>query len=324
MKKFTKIVVSLMIVMALFFSCSGKESNNSSTSKGKKFLQIKSSGIGGTWHACGAAWAKLISENSNYIAVNSTSPGLEFETMQKLRDGTVDLGFAGTSTAYFGRVGGKIWPDPIDIVALFCTQPGIFNVVGLDLPGVNTISDLKGKTITTYTEGNYWGDMALELLEIHGVTPANSKIMRIMKNDSARMLSDGQVDFIIHKYGYGHGTLKQLATARKIKFIEGDPDKMKIYLERNPFFDTVPFGEEFGVGNAQQLVSNYVAITIGSLHEDIAYLVTKIWFENKAYLLETLPSITPYINWSDPTEQVTIPFHPGAIKYFKEVGLWKN
>ncbi len=326
MKNFTKILITFLISMMLFFSCSGKEqgSANSSSSKSKKFIQIKTSAIGGTWHACGAAWAKLISENTDYIAVNSASPGLEFETMQKLKDGTVDLGFAGTSTAYYGWKGGTIWEQPIDLVALFATQPGILNVVGLDQPGINTISDLKGKTIATYPEGNYWGDMVLELLALHDVTPANSRIMRIMKNDSARMLADGQVDCIIHKYGYGHGTLKQLAASRKIKFIEGDPDKMKVYLEKNPFFKTVSFGDEFGVANAQQLVSNYVAITMASFPEDLAYLVTKIWFENKQYLLETLPSITPYINWDDPTEGVTIPFHPGAIKYFKEVGLWKK
>ena len=322
MKNFSKIVFSLIIVLALLLSCSGGSSDKSS--KQRNFLQIKTSGIGGTWHACGAAWAKIITENSNFIAVNSTSPGLEFETMQKLRDGTVQLGFSGTSTAYFGRIGGKVWADPIDIVALFATQPGIFNVVALDLPGINSLSDLKGKTICTYTEGNYWGDMAIQLLELHDVTQENSRIMRIMKNDSARMLSDGQVDAIFHKYGYGHGTLKQLATARKIKFLAAAPDKMAEYLKLNPFFRTVSFGEEFGVANAEQLVSNYVAIAHGSLPEDIAYLVVKIWFENKDYLMQTLPNIAPWIPWDNPKEDVTIPFHPGAIKYFKEVGLWKD
>ena len=297
MKKFSKIIICLIIAMTLFVSCSGSDSNRS---RQRKFLQIKTSAIGGTWHACGAAWAKLISENSDFIAVNSTSPGLEFETMQKLRDGTVDLGFAGTSTAYFGRIGGTIWPEPIDIVALFATQPGIFNVVALDLPGINTLSDLRGRTIATYTDGNYWGDMALSLLDLHGVNPSNSRIMRIMKNDSARMLSDGQVDAIFHKYGYGHGTLKQLSTARRIKFLEAEPDKMANYLELYPFFRTVSFGEEFGVANAEQLVSNYVAIAHGSLPEDIAYLVVKIWFENKDFLMETLPNISPYIPWDNP------------------------
>lgn len=327
MKKKLKTIAMVVIVMSLLISCSGKDGKTTSSdseSKQKKFLQIKTSAIGGTWHACGAVWAKLISENTEYITVNSASPGLEFETMQKLNDGSVDLGFAGTSTAYYGWKGGTIWEEPIDLVALFATQPGILNAVGLDQPGVNTLSDLKGKTITTYPEGNYWGDMVIDLLELHGVTEENSKIMRIMKNDSARMLADGQVDAIIHKYGYGHGTLKQLAAARKIKFIGGDTDKMNIYMQENPFFKTVPFGEEFGVASSQQLVSNYVVITMASFPEDLAYEVTKIWFENKDYLIETLPSVAPYINWDDPTDGVTIPFHPGAIKYFKEIGLWKE
>ncbi|MCQ2603444.1 MAG: TAXI family TRAP transporter solute-binding subunit [Spirochaetia bacterium] len=333
MKKFFRTCVILIAILMLTTACSKKaETTEVSSSDSsapvaapapqKKFLQIKTSAIGGTWHACGAVWAKLISENTPYIGVNSASPGLEFETMQKLKEGTVDLGFAGTSTAYYGWKGGVIWEEPIDLVALFATQPGILNFVGIDKPGINTLKDLKGKTIATYPVGNYWGDMVLEILALHGVTEENSRIMRIMKNDSARMLADGQVDCIVHKFGYGHGTLKQLAASRKIKFIEGDPDIMKAYLEKNKFFKTVPFGEEFGVANAEQLVSNYVAITMASLPDEIAYEVTKIWFENKDYLNKTLPSIAPYINWDDPTDGVTIPFHPGAIKYFKEVGLW--
>lgn len=63
------------------------------------FLQIKSSAIGGTWHACGSAWANLICSRSGYVAANSVSPGLEFETMEKLKEGKVDIGFAGTSMA---------------------------------------------------------------------------------------------------------------------------------------------------------------------------------------------------------------------------------
>ncbi|MCL2793479.1 MAG: TAXI family TRAP transporter solute-binding subunit [Spirochaetaceae bacterium] len=319
MKKTFTIIVSLVAIMALFISCSGREGGSP---RGRQFLTIKTSAIGGTWHASGAAWAKLINQNSNYIAVNSTSPGLEFETMQRLRDGTVQLGFAGTSTAYFGRVGGRIWDEPIDIVALFATHPGIFNVVALDAPGIESLRDLRGRTIATYAPGNYWGDMALDLLALHGVTPDNSRIMRIMKNDSARMLADGQIDAIFHKYGFGHGTLRQLSTARRIKFVEGEPLLMQQWLDRNPFFTTVTFGAEFGVANAEQLVSNYVAIAHGSLPEETAYLVTKIWFENRPWLLETLPNITPHINWNNPRDGVTIPFHPGAVRYFREVGLW--
>lgn len=319
-----KIVIAVLISVILVSTGFAAGKSEEGQSKQRKFLQIKTSAIGGTWHACGAAWAKLISDNTDFIAVNSASPGLEFETMQRLKDGTVQIGFSGTSTAYYGWKGGYIWDDPIELRALFATQPGIFNVVGLDQPGINTISDLKGKTITTYPVGNYWGDMAIDLLKMHGVTSENSRIMRIMKDESARMLADGQVDAIIHKYGYGHGVLKQLVATRPIKFIEGDPKIMKTYLEQNPFFATVPFGEEFGVKNAEQLVSNYMVIVMDNLPDDIAYLVTKIWFENKDYLLKTLPSITPYINWEDPTEGVAMPFHPGAIKYFKEVGLWNE
>ncbi|MCL2294002.1 MAG: TAXI family TRAP transporter solute-binding subunit [Spirochaetes bacterium] len=319
MKKISIIVLSLVIVMALFISCHGGTERAP-----REFLQISTSAIGGTWHASGAAWAQLISQNSHFIAVNSTSPGLEFETMQRLEVGQVQLGFSGIGTAHLGRIPGKIWDEGVDVVALFATHPGFMNLIILDTPAITSVRDLRGRTIATYTSGNYWGDMAITFLELHGVTQENSRIMRIMKNDSARMLSDGQIDAIFHKYGHGHGTLRQLSTARRVRFLEGEPDLTEIFLSKYPFFRVEAFGDEFGIPNALQLVSNYVAITHSSLPKETAYLVTRIWFENRPFLMNALPNIAPWLPWDNPQQDVTIPFHPGAIRYFKEVGLWRE
>ncbi len=88
----------ILISCLLIFSCSDSKNNTNNADKKYgdwNFLQIKSSAIGGTWHACGSAWANLICSRSGYVAANSVSPGLEFETMEKLKEGKVDIGLQG-------------------------------------------------------------------------------------------------------------------------------------------------------------------------------------------------------------------------------------
>jgi TRAP transporter TAXI family solute receptor len=264
----------------------------------------------------------LISSNSEYIAVNSISPGLEFETMQKLKAGKVDIGFSGTSMAEMAYRGGVFWKKPVKgLRALFATQPGILNFIAHKNSGINSISDLKGKRIATYSDGNYWGDFVIELLNLHGVNSDNSTILRIMKNDSTRMFINREIDAVIHKFGYGHGKLKEICKTADIEFLEGDPDIMNEFLEKYPSFRLILFGEENGAENTLQLVNSYMTICMEDLPDETAYEITKIWYENRDYLINLLPTIASYINWDNPAEGVTIPFHDGAIKYFKEKGL---
>ncbi len=142
-----------------------------------------------------------------------------------------------------------------------------------------------------------------------------------MKNDSADLFIKKQVDAVIYKFGYGHGTLKKICESAEIEFLNGDPDIMQDILVKYPYFRLVMFGEEYGSEGAYQLVNNYLTLCMADLPEEAAYEVTKIWFENREYLIEILPDIASRINWENPAEGVTIPIHSGALKYFKEKGL---
>ncbi len=312
------------LICLFFSSCNNNEIRKNADEKyGEwKFLHIKSSAIGGTWHACGSAWANLICRDSEYIAANSISPGLEFETMRKLRDGKVEIGYAGTSMADMAYRGGIFWDKPLKgLRALFATQPGVLNFIVHNDSEVKSLSGLKGKKIATYSEGNFWGDFVIELLKLHGVDEKNSEILRMMKNDSADLFIDREIDAVIHKFGYGHGTLKKICDSSDIRFLEGNPDIIREVLVRYPYFRLTLFGEEVGAENAYQLVSNYLTVCMEDLPEETAYEVTKIWFENREYLIDLLPTITSRINWNNPAEGVTIPFHKGAVRYFREKEL---
>ena len=219
MKKVLLITLVLLLAAGMVFAGGSKEKGegDGKADGGKQFVVIKSSSIGGSWYACGAAYAKLITDNTNFIAMNSASPGLTNESIKAMADGKAQLALGEPLGGYTALTGKEPWDKPQNIRILFGIWPGIFNiVVNADSP-IKTLADLKGKSIATYVEGEPDGIAFSELLSWAGVNDQNSRIYRIMKNDATRMFIDGQADCLIYAFGHGHAKLKEITTARKIR-----------------------------------------------------------------------------------------------------------
>ena len=316
MRKGFLLIMILILVASLSFAGGSKEEK-------KEFITIKGSQVGGTWYAGCAAWAKLITDNTKYIATNVASPGITVENITKMMEGRAQLGFFETPIAYQALKGMGEWKKPVEVRALFGIWPGVYNMIVHEESGIKDLYGLKGKTIATLVEGDPTGETLIELLAMHGVTAQNSKILRIQKTEAGRMFIDKKLDFLVYALGHGHSQVKEMSASRKIKFISGDPKLMEQWLKKYPFYYLEPFGSEFGVADALQLVGPYVAGCLASLPDDQAYLFTKVWWENYDYLMQVLPANMPWVNRQDPMAGIPIPMHPGAIKYFKEIGIMK-
>ena len=107
-------IVFISIFVFGFLSMSVGEANAA------KFIRIKSSSLGGSWYAGGAAWAKLISDNyPEYIAISVAAPGLDNESLKRLARKECNLVFLtgpGAYNAYKGvpptwkKTTGHSWP----------------------------------------------------------------------------------------------------------------------------------------------------------------------------------------------------------------------
>ena len=309
--------ISIFIFGALFMSVG--EVNAA------KFIRIKSSSLGGSWYAGGAAWAKLISDNySEYVAINVAAPGLDNESLKRLVRKECELVFLTGPGAYNAYKGvPPTWKKPQDIRGLFGLWPGVINTIVMADSKFKKLQDLKGASIATYVPGDINGEQVLACLKHHGITEKNTKFYRIMKADASRMFIDKRVDSIMYYFGYGHANLKEIAASRKIRFLAPDSEMVKGFMKENPFYYLGDFGEEFGVQNANQLIGPYLTACRADASADMIYKVTKVWFDNLGWLKTVLPSNIPYMNVKNPQAGVPLPMHPGAEKYFKEVGLIK-
>ena len=320
MKKGVLVIMILIFIAGSMFATGSKEG---AKEEKKEFITIKGSQVGGTWYAGCAAWAKLITDNTKYIATNVASPGITVENITRMMEGKAQLGYFETPIAHRALNGQDDWKQPVQVRALFGIWPGVYNMIVHEKLGVKDLYGLKGKTVATLVEGDPTGETFMELLAMHGITPQTAKILRIQKTDAVRMFIDEKLDFMVYAFGHGHSQVKEMSTARKIKFITGDPKHMQTWLNKYPFYYLEMFGKEFGVTEELQLVGPYVAGCLASLPDDQAYLFTKVWWENYDYLMQALPNNMPHTNRTNPMAGIPIPIHPGAEKYFKEIGVMK-
>ena len=317
-------LVLCLISIAGFAFASGDGEKKGDGSGERKFVQIKSSSIGGSWYAAGAVWAKLISENSDYIAMNSASPGYTNESVTRMLQGKAQLACADGIAAYPAYKGWNSWAEPVEVRALFNLWPGVYDIVVMADSKYKTLADLKGAKIATYAEGEPTGVAFLDLMEWSGVTSDNTTIFRVTKKDATRMFIDGSADCLVYAFGHGHANLKEITSSRDVRFIHVSPENEERFMKEYPYFTTTTFGSEFGVADETQFSSPYFTIALADMSDEDAYLFTKIWWENWDFLEDAIPA---YVKWIDKTNVaagIPIPFHPGAIKYYKEQGMWKE
>jgi TRAP transporter TAXI family solute receptor len=188
--------------------------------------------------------------------------------------------------------------------------------------GVNSIADLKGKSITTQQRGNTGELITRQLLEANGLSYNDVKVSFVGYTDSVNQMKDG------HAVGFGlttqipAGAIMDLAAARDIKLMDqsGVIDKMRKHNVGYKLV-TIPKGTYPKQDKDIQVIGFFTHIVAScKLPEDMVYKMTKTIADNTktlATVAKDIASLTPKGMGQD----IEVPFHPGAAKFYKEAGL---
>ena len=143
--------------------------------------------------------------------------------------------------------------------------------------------------------------------------------------DSAEALKDGKIDAFFCTAGAPTTAIVELATSKTINLLEVDDAHAAILMEKYPFYTqyAIPGGSYNGIADDVMTVAvkaTYIVDT--DLSEDVVYEMTKVLFESK----DEIAAAHAKGEEIDPDYAVagiSFPFHPGAEKYFKEIGALK-
>ena len=319
-------LVSLLCL--LLISCRGKQPH---VAISKPMLVIKSSYMNTPFFLAGTVLEGIINYNTKLLSVNESGKTNGNEKIKALMDGSADLAVLSGPEGYMAYNGHpNYWSAPQNIRALFGIFPSIYTGF-THIGDIKSVSDLIGHRIALNTESSVSGDLLFYFLKLNGINTANTKIVRVEQTEGERLFSEGFVDFIWYNMSYKYDFEKNSSTNVSSRqfivnpFTFKEKDKLREFLSVYPVFYTESVASAREDADAELEEKTFASSTFiacsENLDEESAYIITKAWFENIDYIKIFFPSYNEKTAQVYFQRRIPVPFHPGAIRYFKEIGF---
>jgi TRAP transporter TAXI family solute receptor len=290
-------------------------------------FSIGTAGKGGFFYPLGSGIAALISKYAPGIEATALVTGGAAENMKLLHEEKIELALAQADVAWSaaqGKLAGL--PDPIGVRSLFGTVSAYMHIVTLEGLGIKTVADLRGKRVSTGLTGSGTEIKALRVLDAYGVTPESlSTHVHQDYPEAAQALKDGKLDaFAWDATLPGQAILDLAATPGiKIRLLPTGDAVRQMVAKHGPFYFVAPIpkGTYPGVNeDVAAAAGKTLFVTRDRIEESQAYEITKA-------VLEHIPELTiafaaaKEISSTNAVLGSSIPFHPGALRYYKEKGI---
>lgn len=291
-----------------------------------KQFTFGSASASGSWYPLAVAMSKMISENiPGYHVTGSVTPGASRENILRIDRGEMELGWSLSNTLHKGYNGLEPFKKKMAVLGWFSAYPAIIHVVARKGSGIKTMADLKGKTVATGTPGSQTNtDNEKILFPAHGLTPGKDfKVEQISFTDAVQKMIDGHIDACAYYMGSGVPGFSRMAESTPIVFIPIENSAAPKILELDPtlYIDNLPAGVYKGQQEPVQAVHMAYALCCGaSLDNDFMYNATKAVWENYDFICNA-SAVFKRAKIENAFKGISVPIHPGALKYFAERGL---
>jgi len=297
-----------------------------------KSLTWASASMGSSAQMMCSAIASIVNMNVPNLKLSVQTTGGSVENPRLFRDGKVDL--CHTTEGYNAFTAKEVFEgeEPVELLALFKMYSNETVLVVLEDSPIQEVTDIKGKTVACGPPGSGTSQMSKGILVAYDLWENDSfKKVSLGYNESCDALKDGTVDAIFI-FGSGNSlpspALNQLDSTAKIRLIpEDDKVLQKAYDIFPGFAPSIMQAESLKAldHDVKVLASFSIEYAGKNLSEDDAYLIVKNTFENLDVLkiYHKLGSTMALEGALDGIPK-DIPIHPGAAKYFKEKGVWKD
>ena len=289
------------------------------------FITIGSGGVGGTYYPLGGAMAEVLNKAGIDVRATSRSTAASRENCRLLADGKIQLGMSMGSTLYQAYTGTDAFEEDgkLDLRILFNMYPAPHHLVTIEGSGIETFWDIKGKKVSLGAPGG--GDQVLTrmILKAAGIDPDKDlQAAQLTQPEGAMALTDGNIDAVFWNFAAPGAAVMEVEATRKVKLIPLPEEVVQKVVEDNPFL--LPFTFKPGIYKSVDkdvltiADGNYMVVR-ADMDEELAYNLLKTLLENKDAFMDVTPQAANFI--PELASKGIIPFHPGAVKYFKEKGI---
>ncbi len=323
-----KILAFLMAaVMALLMTgCTGGNQSN---------LVFSTGGTTGVYYIFGGEIATLWMNKVEGLNVTVESSGGSKDNVRALYANEADIAWVQNDVMSYAYNGDTFFDNTVadNFSAIGAIYPEMVQLVVARDSGITSVEELKGRNVSVGPAGSGHYFNALQILELYGMTISDVKPQYLSNSEVIDAFQNKQIDAFFLTAAYPHATVTDVAMKRDIDVIGFSAEDIAALQAKYPFYQpTVIPADTYDGQTEEKTVPAVSAVLVvrNSVSEDVVYSITKALFENadeltnakKAYITKEGAVLSIPVSAGDAAKGVTIgSFHPGALKYFRELGL---
>ena len=329
MKKFLALILSLAMVFALV-ACGGEktddnqgDANNDGDTSTPVAINLATGGTSGTYYAVGGVLKTVLDSKLTLSTLNVASTGASVANVNMITDGEAQMAILQSDVINYAHEGTGQFEGAPEDNALWVA--GIYNetVQILAKPGINSVADLKGKTVCVGDVGSGTEINAWQVLGAAGLTKDDITAVNGSFQDGVDQLKDGKIDAAFTVAGAPTTAIVDYATTNTLNLISLSDEELAAIQAEYPFLirDDLPSTTYTGMtGDVVCVAIQATLVASKDLSEDVVYEFVKAMFDNQADL-EAGHAKFAFLDPTSASAGATVPLHPGAEKYYKEVGV---
>lgn len=210
---------------------------------------------------------------------------------------------------------------------MFSVHPEPFTVVARADSGIKSFEDLKGKRVNIGNPGSGQRGTMEVLMDQYGWTTKDFKLASELKAaEQSKALCDNKIDAMVYVVGHPSGAIQEATTSCESNIVQVASPQVDKLLSDASYYRTATVPGGMYKGNPDDVQTFGVGATFVSstaVPEDVVYNIVKAVFENFDNFRKLHPAFANLKKEEMVKDGLSAPLHPGALKYYKEVGLIK-
>ena len=290
-------------------------------------ISITTGGTGGVYYPLGGGMANVLSKYVPGLQATAEVTGGSVDNLRLIGTGKSEVGFSMVDSAWDAAHGTEKFKDgKVNVRTLMVLYPNRMQIVTVEGTGINKLSDIRGKRVSTGSAGSGVEVVALRVLEAMGLDPKKDfKQERLGASESANAIKDRKIDAFFWIGGVPTAALTDLAATPgvKMKLLDHAEYADAMNKKYGPLYakGTLPAGSYPGQDKPVAIIDVWnLLVTDDKMSDAMAYNIVKTLFEKKPELV-AVHKEAENIDLKNQAVGSPLPFHPGAKKYLEERGV---
>lgn len=299
-----------------------------SQAKAGQDILIGGGSVTGVYYQVALQTCNLMNKHNGdkYNCVGRPSLGSAFNINATQR-GLLDFGVCQSDRNYEAHNGEGEWEGRAvgDLRSVFSMHPeSVLAVTRVDT-GIESIGDLKGHTVNIGNPGSGQRGNAQDVLDLYNLNVEKDiKAQGLQQGEASRALIDKKIDAFFYTVGLPAAAIEEPANSTDIRILDINSQAIKDFIADKPYYVMAKYPE--GVVKGSNAFETYAVkatvVTSANASEEMVYDYVKTVFENLEELKGSHAAFK-VLSTEEMLQGLTAPLHPGAEKYYKEIGLLK-